>query len=80
MIQVVLLRNKWVEQLLVYFYNTAVKNNFLIIKLSFSDFILFYNSKNRHLEFLNLSPRGLISSLSIIVMCSNNDLEIKNAL
>ena len=31
-------------------------------KLSFSDFILFYNSKNRHLEFLNLSPQGLISS------------------
>ena len=30
-IQVVLLRNKWVEQLLVYFYNTAVENNFLII-------------------------------------------------
>ena len=32
-------------------------------KLSFSDFILFYyNSKNRHLKFLNLSPQGLISS------------------
>ena len=31
-------------------------------KLSFSDFILFHNSKNRHLEFLNLSPQGLISS------------------
>ena len=60
-IQVVLLRNKWVEQLLVYFYNTAVENNFLIIT-SFSDFILSYNSKNRHLEFLNLSPQGLISS------------------
>ena len=44
MIQVVLLRNKLVEQLFVYFYNTAVENNFLIIKLSFSDFILFYNS------------------------------------
>ena len=26
---------------------------------------LFYNSKNRHLEFLNLSPQGLISSLVI---------------
>ena len=25
-------------------------------QMSFSDFILFYNSKNRHLEFLNLSP------------------------
>ena len=65
-IQVILLRNKWVEQLLVYFYNTAVENNFLIITrnttLSFLDFILFYNSKNRHLEFLNLSPQGLISS------------------
>ena len=61
-IQVALLRNKWVEQLFVYFYNTAVENNFLIIKLSFSDFILFYNSKKRHLEFLNLSPQGLISS------------------
>ena len=61
-IQVVLLRNKWVEQLLVYFYNTAVENNFLIIT-SFSDFILSYNSKNRHLEFLNLSPQGLISSM-----------------
>ena len=31
-------------------------------KLSFSDFISFYNSKDRHLEFLNLSPQGLISS------------------
>ena len=31
-------------------------------KLSFSHYILFYNSKNRHLEFLNLSPQGLISS------------------
>ena len=31
--------------------------------LSFLDFILFYNSKNRHLEFLNLSPQGLISSV-----------------
>ena len=27
-------------------------------KLSFSNFILFYNSKNRHLEFLNLGPQG----------------------
>jgi hypothetical protein len=35
-------------------------------KLSFSDFILFYNSKNRHLEFLNLSPQGLISSVYIL--------------
>ena len=33
---------------------TAFENNF--------DFILFCNSKNRHLEFLNLSPQGLISS------------------
>ena len=32
--------------------------------LSFSDFILFYNSKNRHFEFLNLSPQGLISSVT----------------
>ena len=32
-------------------------------KLSFSDFILFYISKNRHLKFLNLSPQGLISSI-----------------
>ena len=63
LIQVVLLRNKWVEQLLVYFNNTAVENDFLIIKSSFSDLILFYNSKNRHLEFLNLSPQGLISSI-----------------
>ena len=31
-------------------------------KLSFSDFISFYKSKDRHLEFLNLSPQGLISS------------------
>ena len=60
-IQVVLLRNKWVEQLLVYFYNTTVENIFLIIT-SFSDFILSYNSKKSHLEFLNLSPQGLISS------------------
>ena len=30
-------------------------------QMSFSDFILFHNSKNRHLEFLNLSPQGLIS-------------------
>ena len=50
----------------MYFYNTAVENNFLIIKLSFSDFILFYNSENRHLEFLNLSPQGLISSILYI--------------
>ena len=35
-------------------------------KLSFSHFILSYNSKNRHLEFLNLSPQGLISSLSYL--------------
>ena len=34
-------------------------------KLSFSDFILFYNSKDRHLEFLNLSPQGLLSSMII---------------
>ena len=33
-----------------------------MIITSFSDFILFYNSKNRHLKFLNLSPQGLISS------------------
>ena len=26
------------------------------------DKIIFYNSKNRHLKFLNLSPQGLISS------------------
>ena len=69
MIQVVLLRNKWVEQLLVYFYNNAVENNFLLIKLSCSDFILFYNSKNRHLEFLNLSPQGLISSIYYLGLC-----------
>ena len=31
-------------------------------KLSIPHFILFYNSKNRHLEFQNLSPQGLISS------------------
>ena len=31
-------------------------------KLNFSDFVLIYNS-NRHLEFLNLSPQGLISSI-----------------
>ena len=62
MIQVVLLQNKWVEQLLVYFYNTSVENNFLIIKLSFSDFMLYHNSKNRNFEFLNSSPQGLISS------------------
>ena len=37
-IQVVLLRNKWVEQLLVYFYNTAVENNFLIITLQIQRF------------------------------------------
>ena len=61
-IQVVLFQNKWVEQLFVYFYNTAVENNFLIIKFSFSDFILFHNSNNRHLKHLNLSPQGLISS------------------
>ena len=34
-------------------------------KLSFSDFILFYNSRNRHLEFLNLGPQGLISSVDL---------------
>ena len=42
-IQVVLLRNKWVEQLLVYFYNTAVENNFLIItRNSTVEFFRFY--------------------------------------
>ena len=34
-------------------------------KLSFSHFISFYNSKNSHLEFYNLSPQGLISSIII---------------
>ena len=37
-------------------------------KLSFSYFILFYNSKNRHLEFLNLSPQGLISSITKVAV------------
>ena len=35
----------------------------MYLKLSFSHFILFYNYKKRHLEFLNLSPQGLISSV-----------------
>ena len=39
-IQVVLLRNKWVEQLLVYFYNTAVENNFLIITRNSTTFYI----------------------------------------
>ena len=42
-IQVVLLQNKWVKQLLVYFYNTAVENNFLTItRNSTVEFLRFY--------------------------------------
>ena len=36
-------------------------------KLTLLDFILFYNSKNRHLEFLNLSLQGLIFSMHICI-------------
>ena len=38
---------------------------FIEIK-SWGSHILFYNSKDRHLEFLNLSPQGLISSECIM--------------
>ena len=57
-IQVVLLRG-------CYLVAAATPNKYMVAmyqKLSFSEFILFYNSKNRHLELLNLSPQGLISS------------------
>ena len=51
-IQVVLLRNKWVEQLLVYFYNTAVENNFLIItRNSTAEHILWKEKKIAFLLF-----------------------------
>ena len=58
----------WLVLLFLSIYLVAVANpNKHIVamyqKLSFSDFISFYNSKDRHLEFLNLSPQGLISSL-----------------
>ena len=54
------------KEAVIYLVAAATPNKHMVAmyqKLSFSDFILFYNSKNRHLEFLNLSPQGLISSL-----------------
>ena len=53
------------KEAVIYLVAAATPNKHMVAmyqKLSFSDFILFYNSKNRHLEFLNLSPQGLISS------------------
>ena len=57
------------KEAVIYLVAAATPNKHMVAmyqKLSFSDFILFYNSKNRHLEFLNLSPQGLISSKLII--------------
>ena len=54
------------KEAVIYLVAAATLNKHMVAmyqKLSFSDFILFYNSKNRHLEFLNLSPQGLISSV-----------------
>ena len=54
------------KEAVIYLVAAATPNKHMVAmyqKLSFSDFILFYNSKNRHLEFLNLSPQGLISSV-----------------
>ena len=54
------------KEAVIYLVAAATPNKHMVAmyqKLSFSDFILFYNSKNRHLEFLNLSPQGLISSI-----------------
>ena len=53
------------KEAVIYLVAASTPNKHMVAmyqKLSFSDFILFYNSKNRHLEFLNLSPQGLISS------------------
>ena len=55
------------KEAVIYLVAAATPNKHMVAiyqKLSFSDFILFYNSKNRHLEFLNLSPQGLISSIT----------------
>ena len=54
------------KEAVIYLVAAATPNKHMVAmyqKLSFSDFILFYNSKNRHLKFLNLSPQGLISSI-----------------
>ena len=54
------------KEAVIYLVAAAAPNKHMVAmyqKLSFSDFILFHNSKNRHLEFLNLSPQGLISSV-----------------
>ena len=54
------------KEAVIYLVAAATPNKHMVAmyqKLSFSDFILLYNSKNRHLEFLNLSPAGLISSI-----------------
>ena len=47
-----------------YLVAAATPNKHMVdmYQMGFSDFILFYDSKNRHLEFLNLSPQDLISS------------------
>ena len=53
------------KEAVIYLVAAATPNKHMVAmyqKLSFTDFILFYNYKNRHLEFLNLSPQGLISS------------------
>ena len=54
------------KEAVIYLVAAATPNKHMVAmyqKLSFIDFILFYNSKNRHIEFLNLSPQGLISSV-----------------
>ena len=59
------------KEAVIYLVAAATPNKHMVAmyqKLSFSDFILFYNSKNRHLEFLNLSPQGLISSVHYELM------------
>ena len=57
------------KEAVIYLVAAATPNKHMVDiyqKLSFSDFISFYNCKNRHLEFLNLSPQGLISSVVIL--------------
>ena len=49
------------KEAVIYLVAAATPNKHMVAM--YQNFILFYNSKNRHLEFLNLSPQGLISSL-----------------
>ena len=63
--QVLIYLSFLLKEAVIYLVAAAAPNKNMVdmYQMSFSDFILFYNSKNRHLEFLNLSPQGLISSV-----------------